>query len=191
MNFLNEKQKVCNHFNRKGFQTSTRCPTLTFFLDQKSRSSSSYISKASLRIPENFSRNSTRESSASSCLHFLLLYYPNRSTMNVCDSRIQFHFLPSARKFKFDCVKTFVIILLRRELLPSSSFFLSTPTVVAQSYKVDVETLAASRGCTAILRCVVPSFVKELVRVVSWVQEPAFFIYPSLQGGKSAHNERS
>lgn len=56
--------------------------------------------------------------------------------------------------------------------------------MVAQSYKVDVEVLAASRGCTAILRCVVPSFVKELVRVVSWVQEPAFFIYPSLQGGK-------
>lgn len=57
-------------------------------------------------------------------------------------------------------------------------------TVVAQAYKVDVEILAASRGCTAILRCIVPNFVKELVRVVSWVQEPAFYIYPSLQGGK-------
>lgn len=56
--------------------------------------------------------------------------------------------------------------------------------MVAQAYKVDVEVLAASRGCTAILRCVVPNFVKELVRVVSWVQEPAFYIYPSLQGGK-------
>jgi hypothetical protein len=55
--------------------------------------------------------------------------------------------------------------------------------VVAQAYKVDVEVHGASRGCTAILRCVVPSFVKELVRVVSWVQEPAFYIYPSLQGG--------
>lgn len=57
-------------------------------------------------------------------------------------------------------------------------------TVVAQAYKVDVEVLAAPRGCTAIMRCVVPTFVKELVRVVSWVQEPAFYIYPSLQGGK-------
>lgn len=55
--------------------------------------------------------------------------------------------------------------------------------VVAQAYKVDVEVLAASRGCTAILRCVIPTFVKELVRVISWVQEPAFYIYPSLQGG--------
>lgn len=55
--------------------------------------------------------------------------------------------------------------------------------VVAQAYKVEVEVLGASRGCTAILRCVVPTFVKELVRVVSWVQEPALYIYPSLQGG--------
>ncbi|XP_052861471.1 cell adhesion molecule Dscam2 isoform X1 [Anopheles cruzii] len=59
--------------------------------------------------------------------------------------------------------------------------------VVAQAYKVDVEVLAASRGCTAILRCVVPNFVKELVRVVSWVQEPAFYIYPSLQGDGKHH----
>uniref|UniRef100_A0A182MAK7 Ig-like domain-containing protein n=1 Tax=Anopheles culicifacies TaxID=139723 RepID=A0A182MAK7_9DIPT len=59
--------------------------------------------------------------------------------------------------------------------------------IVAQAYKVDVEVLAASRGCTAILRCVVPNFVKELVRVVSWVQEPAFYIYPSLQGDGKYH----
>lgn len=59
--------------------------------------------------------------------------------------------------------------------------------VVAQAYKVDVEVLSASRGCTAILRCVVPTFVKELVRVVSWVHEPAIYIYPSLQGGKCIH----
>jgi len=56
--------------------------------------------------------------------------------------------------------------------------------VVAQAYKVEVEVLGASRGCTAVLRCVVPSFVKDLIRVVSWVQEPSFFIYPSLLGGK-------
>jgi hypothetical protein len=58
--------------------------------------------------------------------------------------------------------------------------------VVAQEYKVEVEVLGASRGCTAVLRCVVPSFVKELIRVVSWVQEPSFYIYPSLQGGKDS-----
>ncbi|XP_026462860.1 Down syndrome cell adhesion molecule-like protein Dscam2, partial [Ctenocephalides felis] len=58
---------------------------------------------------------------------------------------------------------------------------------VAQAYKVDAEVLGASRGCTAVLRCVVPSFVKDLVRVVSWLQEPAFYIYPSLQGDGKFH----
>lgn len=60
---------------------------------------------------------------------------------------------------------------------------------MTQAYKVEVEVLGASRGCTAILRCVVPSFVKELVRVVSWIQEPAFYIYPSLQGGILSKNK--
>ncbi|XP_011496238.1 PREDICTED: Down syndrome cell adhesion molecule-like protein Dscam2 [Ceratosolen solmsi marchali] len=60
--------------------------------------------------------------------------------------------------------------------------------VVAQAYKVDVEVIGgASRGCTAVLRCVVPSFVRDLVRVVSWLQEPAFYIYPSLQGDGKFH----
>lgn len=60
--------------------------------------------------------------------------------------------------------------------------------VVTQAFKVDVEVLGAARGCTAVLKCVVPPFVKDLVRVVSWVQEPSFYIYPSLQGGKSENN---
>lgn len=58
-------------------------------------------------------------------------------------------------------------------------------SVVTQAYKVSVEVLGAARGCTAILQCVVDRSVRDLVRVVSWVQEPGFFIYPSLQGGKS------
>ncbi|XP_030757648.1 Down syndrome cell adhesion molecule-like protein Dscam2 isoform X3 [Sitophilus oryzae] len=59
--------------------------------------------------------------------------------------------------------------------------------VVTQSFKVDVEVIAAARGCTAVLRCVVPNFVKDLVRIISWVQEPSFFIYPSLQGDGKFH----
>ncbi|XP_023316145.1 Down syndrome cell adhesion molecule-like protein Dscam2 [Trichogramma pretiosum] len=60
--------------------------------------------------------------------------------------------------------------------------------VVAQAYKVEVEVIGgASRGCTAVLRCVVPSFVRDLVKVVSWLQEPAFYIYPSLQGDGKFH----
>lgn len=76
------------------------------------------------------------------------------------------------------------ILYIRYVLYKYIFYFLSLSTVVAQAYKVDVEVLSASRGCTAILRCVVPTFVKELVRVVSWVHEPAIYIYPSLQGGK-------
>lgn len=56
--------------------------------------------------------------------------------------------------------------------------------VVTQAFKVDVEVIGAARGCTAMLKCVVPPFVKDLVRIISWVQEPQFFIYATLQGGK-------
>lgn len=58
-----------------------------------------------------------------------------------------------------------------------------TVSVVTQAFKVDVEVIGAARGCTAVLKCVVPSFVKDLVRIMSWVQEPSNFIYASLQGG--------
>lgn len=67
-------------------------------------------------------------------------------------------------------------------------FFISA--VVAQSYKPEVEVMrGVSRGCTAVLRCVVPSHAKDLVRVVSWLQEPSFHIYPSLQGGELSSGE--
>ena len=57
--------------------------------------------------------------------------------------------------------------------------------VVTQVYSVHASTEEAPRGCTAVLRCTAPSFVRDLVRVVSWLQEPNYPIYPSLQGGKS------
>ncbi|XP_045464508.1 Down syndrome cell adhesion molecule-like protein Dscam2 isoform X3 [Harmonia axyridis] len=59
--------------------------------------------------------------------------------------------------------------------------------VVTQAYKVDVEVRGAARGCTAVLKCVIPAFVKDLVRIISWVQEPSLFIYPSLQGDGKFH----
>lgn len=93
--------------------------------------------------------------------------------------------------FIFICVNLLLLLLLAACVLWIIEIFViffclfltHFSVVVAQAYKVDVEVLAASRGCSAILRCVIPTFVKELVRVVSWVQEPAFYIYPSLQGG--------
>ncbi|XP_074032455.1 Down syndrome cell adhesion molecule 2 isoform X3 [Leptinotarsa decemlineata] len=59
--------------------------------------------------------------------------------------------------------------------------------VVTQSFRVDVEVISAARGCSAVLKCLVPNFVKDLVRIISWVQEPSFFIYPSLQGDGKFH----
>ncbi|XP_050300550.1 cell adhesion molecule Dscam2 isoform X1 [Anthonomus grandis grandis] len=59
--------------------------------------------------------------------------------------------------------------------------------VVTQSFKVEVEVITAARGCTAVVKCKVPNFVKDLVRIISWVQEPSFFIYPSLQGDGKFH----
>lgn len=58
--------------------------------------------------------------------------------------------------------------------------------VVAQDYNLEVRVVngGSAKGCTAVLECVAPTFMKDLVRVVSWLQEPGFYIYPSLQGGK-------
>jgi hypothetical protein len=64
-------------------------------------------------------------------------------------------------------------------------YMVSLFTVVSQAYQAMAEALPVARGCTAVLRCVLPSFVREFVRVVSWLQEPSFYIYPSMQGGKS------
>ncbi|KAE8748711.1 hypothetical protein FOCC_FOCC004514 [Frankliniella occidentalis] len=54
--------------------------------------------------------------------------------------------------------------------------------VVTQAYSVEASSEEAPRGCTAVLRCSPPSFVRDLVRVVSWTQEPSYHIYPSQVG---------
>ncbi|XP_014291200.1 cell adhesion molecule Dscam2 isoform X4 [Halyomorpha halys] len=59
--------------------------------------------------------------------------------------------------------------------------------VVTQSYKVTVEMSRVQRGCTAVLRCIVDRSARDLVKVVSWLQEPSFYIYPSLQGDGKYH----
>lgn len=61
-------------------------------------------------------------------------------------------------------------------------------TVVNQAYKVTANVLNSARGCTAVLQCSIPMFIKDFVKVVSWLQEPSFYIYPSLQGGKKIIN---
>lgn len=82
--------------------------------------------------------------------------------------KIIFYFTNNNRLYLNNCINECLLIF----------------SVVTQGYTVRVEIVeGVSRGCTAILRCIVESHVKDLVRVVSWLQEPSFHIYPSLQGG--------
>lgn len=68
-------------------------------------------------------------------------------------------------------------------------------TVVLQDFDVSaglaatfmqgpVNTKSVSRGGTAILRCQIPSTVRDTVTVASWLQDSSFNIYPSIKGGK-------
>ncbi|XP_050537388.1 cell adhesion molecule Dscam2 isoform X2 [Daktulosphaira vitifoliae] len=61
--------------------------------------------------------------------------------------------------------------------------------VVAQDYNLEVRVVngGSAKGCTAVLECIAPTFMKDLVKVVSWLQEPGFYIYPSLQGDGKYH----
>ncbi|XP_025423992.1 Down syndrome cell adhesion molecule-like protein Dscam2 isoform X3 [Sipha flava] len=61
--------------------------------------------------------------------------------------------------------------------------------VVAQDFNLEVRVVngGSAKGCTAVLECVTPTFMKDLVKVVSWLQEPGFYIYPSLQGDGKYH----
>ncbi|XP_068082151.1 cell adhesion molecule Dscam2 [Anabrus simplex] len=51
--------------------------------------------------------------------------------------------------------------------------------VVNQRYEPEVQSPGGFLGNNVIIRCSVPSFVKDHVTVTSWLQEPAFNIYPS------------
>ncbi|XP_063872912.1 cell adhesion molecule Dscam2-like [Scylla paramamosain] len=57
-----------------------------------------------------------------------------------------------------------------------------SPTVVVQEFEVRVYDEYVIRGNTAVLRCVVPPFVRDLVTVTAWVRDHAHHIYPSLHG---------
>lgn len=63
-------------------------------------------------------------------------------------------------------------------------FFLYSSTVVVQEFEVRVYDEYVIRGNTAVLRCVVPPFVRDLVTVTAWVRDHVHHIYPSLHGGK-------
>lgn len=52
--------------------------------------------------------------------------------------------------------------------IPWTLFFVYEIIVVAQYYDTDVNKEYAIRGNSAILKCVVPSFVADFVKVLSW-----------------------
>lgn len=56
--------------------------------------------------------------------------------------------------------------------------------VVFQRYELEVQNPGGFIGSNVLIKCSIPSFVKDYVTVTSWLQEPNFNIYPSLEGGK-------
>ncbi|KAH8378332.1 hypothetical protein KR093_010752 [Drosophila rubida] len=54
--------------------------------------------------------------------------------------------------------------------------------VVYQHYEPEVQNPGGFIGSNVLIKCNIPSFVKEYVTVTSWLQETNFNIYPSLEG---------
>ncbi|XP_011342293.1 Down syndrome cell adhesion molecule-like protein Dscam2 isoform X3 [Ooceraea biroi] len=59
--------------------------------------------------------------------------------------------------------------------------------VVNQRYDPEVQSPNGFLGNNVLVRCIVPSFVRDHVTVTSWLQEPAFNIYPSTMGDGKYH----
>ncbi|XP_021939407.1 Down syndrome cell adhesion molecule-like protein Dscam2 isoform X3 [Zootermopsis nevadensis] len=59
--------------------------------------------------------------------------------------------------------------------------------VVMQDFSVGATGSSVSRGNMAVLRCLVPSFVRDFVSVTSWLQDQKFNIYPSSDGDGKFH----
>jgi hypothetical protein len=56
--------------------------------------------------------------------------------------------------------------------------------VVVQEYEAMVYDSHVLPGNTAVFSCRVPSFVRDLLTVTSWLQDHHFNIYPTAEGGK-------
>lgn len=56
--------------------------------------------------------------------------------------------------------------------------------VLHQRYDLEVQNPGGFIGSNVIIKCIIPQFVKDYVRVTSWLEEPLHNIYPSLEGGK-------
>ncbi|KAL6426412.1 hypothetical protein ACFW04_009120 [Cataglyphis niger] len=59
--------------------------------------------------------------------------------------------------------------------------------VVTQRYDPEVQSPSSFLGNNVLMRCNLPSFVRDHVTVTSWLQEPVFNIYPSTMGDGKYH----
>ncbi|XP_068157668.1 cell adhesion molecule Dscam1-like isoform X2 [Drosophila tropicalis] len=59
--------------------------------------------------------------------------------------------------------------------------------VVLQKYEPEVQNPSGFIGSNVLIKCNIPSFAKEYVTITSWLQEPNFNIYPSLEGDGKSH----
>lgn len=57
-------------------------------------------------------------------------------------------------------------------------------TVIHQRYDLEVQNPGGFIGSNVIIKCNIPQFVKEYVKVTSWLEEPMHNIYPSSEGGE-------
>lgn len=56
--------------------------------------------------------------------------------------------------------------------------------VIHQRYDLEVQNPGGFIGSNVIIKCNIPQFVKEYVKVTSWLEEPMHNIYPSAEGGE-------
>lgn len=56
--------------------------------------------------------------------------------------------------------------------------------VIHQRYDLEVQNPGGFIGSNVIIKCNIPQFVKDYVKVTSWLEEPMHNIYPSSEGGE-------
>ncbi|KAK1131355.1 hypothetical protein K0M31_017642 [Melipona bicolor] len=61
---------------------------------------------------------------------------------------------------------------------------ITVKAVVRQKYEVQVRDAYVLPGNTGVLRCEIPTFVKEYVAVTSWVRDSAYNIFPTPKSGE-------
>lgn len=70
-------------------------------------------------------------------------------------------------------------------ILMSITLICFASAVIHQRYELEVQNPGGFIGSNVIIKCNIPQFVKEYVKVTSWLEEPMHNIYPSQEGGET------